>query len=124
MERENIDDEAWYNAVMEMLGQHKKAVIAINDDDVNPWNVSPVYLRMTMAKVVKRILEKGNIKELFIEGGSTAAAVLNELGIKKLSVVNELQRGIVQMKANDLYITVKPGSYQLPKQIEQLYLLK
>ncbi len=124
MERENIDDEAWYNAVMEMLGQHKKAVIAINDDDVNPWNVSPLYLRMTMAKVVKRILEKGNIKELFIEGGSTAAAVLNELGIKKLSVVNELQRGIVQMKANDLYITVKPGSYQLPKQIEQLYLLK
>jgi D-threonate/D-erythronate kinase len=124
MEMENIDDDAWYNAVTEMLGKHKKAVIAINDEDVNPWNVSPVHLRSTMAKVVKRILEKGSIKELFIEGGSSAAAILNELGIKKLSVINELQRGIVRMKANDLYITVKPGSYQLPQQIEQLYLSK
>jgi len=124
MEMENINDEGWYNAVMEMLDKHKKAVIAINDEDVNPWNVSPVYLRATMAKVVKKILEKGNIKELFIEGGSSAAAVLNELNIKKLSVINELQRGIVRMKANDLYITVKPGSYQLPEQIEHLYLPK
>ena len=121
METEDINDEAWYNIVEEMLSKHKKAVIAINDEDVNPWNVSPVYLRTTMAKVVRKILDKGNIKELFIEGGSTAAAVLNELGIKKLSVVNELKRGIVRMKANDLYITVKPGSYPLPEQIEKLY---
>jgi uncharacterized protein YgbK (DUF1537 family) len=106
---------------MDMLSKHKKAIIAINDEDVDPWNVSPVYLRTTMAKVVKKILEKGRIKELFIEGGSTAAAILKELGIKKLLVLHELQRGIVRMKANDLYITVKPGSYELPAEIKRLY---
>jgi uncharacterized protein YgbK (DUF1537 family) len=118
---ENINNEAWYSAVTEMLDKYEKAVVAINDDDVDPWNASPVYLRTIMAQVVKKILDKGIIKELFIEGGSTAAAILHELGIKKLVLVNELQRGIVRMKANDLYITVKPGSYQLPEQIEKLY---
>ena len=74
-----------------------------------------------MASAVKRILEREKVRELFIEGGSTAAAILNELGIKKLSVVNELQRGIVRMKAKDLFITVKPGSYELPAAIKELY---
>jgi uncharacterized protein YgbK (DUF1537 family) len=121
METGRIDDEAWYEQVSRMLTAYKKAVIAINDEDVNPWNVSPVLLRTVMARVVGRIIEKGHIGELFIEGGSTAAAILNELGIKKLSAVNELQRGVVRMKANNMYITVKPGSYQLPGEIKRLY---
>jgi hypothetical protein len=28
------------------------------------------------------------------------------------------------MKAGDLFITVKPGSYELPQQIKELYSLK
>ncbi len=121
METGRIDNEPWYEQVVRMLTEYKKAVIAINDEDVNPWNVSPVLLRTVMARVVARIIEKGDIGELFIEGGSTAAAVLNELGIKKLSAVNELQRGVVRMKANNMYITVKPGSYELPGEIKRLY---
>lgn len=121
METGRIDNETWYDAVLKMLSDYKKAVVAIDDEDVNPWNVSPVFLRTVMARVVKRIIEKGVISELFIEGGSTAAAVLNELGIKKLSAVNELKRGVVRMKANNMYITVKPGSYELPGEIRGLY---
>jgi uncharacterized protein YgbK (DUF1537 family) len=75
-----------------------------------------------MAKAAKMIIEKENIKEVFIEGGSTAAAMLKELGIKKLAPVNELQRGVVRMKANNLFITVKPGSYELPAEIKDLYM--
>ena len=77
-----------------------------------------------MAKAVREILKQKTVKEIFIEGGSTAAAILQELNIKKLIPVNELQRGVVRMKVNDLFITVKPGSYELPEQIKELYLLK
>ncbi|HEY6505352.1 MAG TPA: four-carbon acid sugar kinase family protein [Chitinophagaceae bacterium] len=124
MQTGNVNNESWYNTVTEMLDKHKKAVIAIDDEDVNPWNASPVYLRTIMATAVKKILEKGSVKELFIEGGSTAASILNELDIKTLSLVNELERGVVRMKAKDLYITVKPGSYELPEEIVKLYLIK
>jgi len=74
-----------------------------------------------MAKAVKEIVARENVKEIFIEGGSTAAAVLEELNIKKLVPVNELSRGVVRMMAGDLFITVKPGSYQLPDEIIKLY---
>lgn len=121
METGRIEDETWFKRIGRILHEHNKAVMAINDEDVNPWNVSPLLLRSVMAKVVKKILELENIKELFIEGGSTAAAVLNELQIKKLSVSDELQRGVARMKSNEIYITVKPGSYELPAEIKQLF---
>jgi uncharacterized protein YgbK (DUF1537 family) len=77
-----------------------------------------------MAKAVATNVASENIKEIFIEGGSTAAAVLEELNIKKLTPVNELSSGVVRMKAGNLFITVKPGSYQLPIEILDLYIQK
>lgn len=117
----NLNNEAWFQNLVDLLENQGKAVVAIDDDDVDPFNVTAVHLRTIMAMAVKKILDKGIVKELFIEGGSTAAAILQELGVTRLSLTNELQRGIVRMKTNDLYITVKPGSYQLPEQIEKLY---
>lgn len=99
-----------------MLRQHGKTAIAIDG-----LNESALTLRTIMAKAIKQIIERENVKELFIEGGSTSAAVLEELGIKKLEPVNELSRGVVRMRTGDLFITVKPGSYQLPHEIIELY---
>ena len=119
-----IDDKSWFNNITGILNKHKKAVIAISDEDVDPWYVSAAHLRMTMAEVVKKIVKENEVKEIFIEGGSTAASILRELGMEKLYVVNELQRGVVRMKANDLFITVKPGSYKIPEEIKELYTSK
>ena len=124
MKTGDVDDGSWFKNVAEFLNKQKKAVIAIKDEDVDPWYVSAVHLRTTMAEVVKRILNKTEVKEIFIEGGSTAASILRELGIEKLSVIDELERGVVRMKAGDLFITVKPGSYELPEQMKKLYLIK
>jgi uncharacterized protein YgbK (DUF1537 family) len=123
IKEENAENKERLKQIGNILKKHNKAIIAFNETDI-PSSASALSLRTTMAKAVKQVIKQEGIKELFIEGGSTAAAILNELGVKKLSVINELQRGIVRMKANDLYITVKPGSYQLPEQIEQLYLSK
>jgi D-threonate/D-erythronate kinase len=124
---ENTADEIWDKQVAEIIKSKKKLVIAIDKSSKDP-----VLLRATMAKVIVEIMQRENIKEIFIEGGSTAAAVLQELNIKKLMPVNELERGVVRVKAftsfeerlgeGGLYITVKPGSYDLPKEILELYL--
>ena len=115
---ENVDEE-WLQQTCGIVKEKGKAVIAIDGS-----NATALELRTAMAKAVKEIVARENVREIFIEGGSTAAAVLEELGIKKLSPLNELSRGVVRMKANGLFITVKPGSYQLPKEILHLYISK
>jgi len=108
--------EAWLEETGSIVKQQKRAVIAIDET-----SESALELRTKMAKAVREIVVRENIQEMFIEGGSTAAAVLEELGITKLIPVNELSRGVVRMKAGDLFITVKPGSYRLPEEILKLY---
>lgn len=112
-------DHTWITKTAGMIKKNNKAVIAIKET-----TASALTLRTVMSKAVREILKRKMVKEIFIEGGSTAAAILQELGIKKLLPVNELQRGVVRMKVNNLFITVKPGSYNIPQQIKGLYSLK
>jgi uncharacterized protein YgbK (DUF1537 family) len=111
----NVTEE-WLEQTGTIIKQQNKVIIAIDES-----NQSALALRTAMAKAVAAIVARENVKEIFIEGGSTAVAVLEELDIKKLTPVNELSRGVVRMKAGDLFITVKPGSYQLPDEIIKLY---
>jgi uncharacterized protein YgbK (DUF1537 family) len=114
-----VINEQWLQKTGDIIKKDQKVIIAIDE-----LSVSAAELRATMTKAVKEIVQRESIKEIFIEGGSTASAVLQELGIKKLEPINELERGAVRMKAGDLFITVKPGSYELPQQIKELYSLK
>ena len=115
------NDEPWIKNVGRMLIEQKRVVIAMDALSV-PSDIAALLLRITMAKAVKKVVERFGVKELFIEGGSTAAAILQELGIVNMLPVNELQRGVVRMRTNDFYVSVKPGSYELPVQIRELYL--
>ena len=114
-----VMSEEWLERTIDIVKKQQKLIIAIDKS-----SASAAALRTVMAKATKEIVQRGSIKEIFIEGGSTAAAVLQELNITKLEPINELERGVVRMKSSDLYITVKPGSYQLPKEIKRLYSLK
>jgi uncharacterized protein YgbK (DUF1537 family) len=117
-------DKQWINKVTRILEEQQRAVIAIDGDEKFPPGISALSMRHAMAKAVSSVIEAGSIGELFIEGGSTAAAVLEELRIKHIKPINELQRGVVRMKANNLHITLKPGSYELPEQIRNIYSIK
>ncbi|MBS1512878.1 MAG: hypothetical protein JST86_18690 [Bacteroidetes bacterium] len=108
--------EKWITATTEKLSRYKKLILAINETTEDA-----VVLRQTMAEAAQQLIVRAAIKEIFIEGGSTAAALLQALGIQQLEPVNEWQRGVVRMKAGSLFITVKPGSYALPQLIQQLY---
>jgi uncharacterized protein YgbK (DUF1537 family) len=117
-ELQNADEYVERCAVM-MIQKHK-AIIAFDAKQL-PTNIEATTLRTKMAELVAAIVAKAKPVELFIEGGSTATAILETLNIHRLTPVHELTRGVVRMKAGDLFITVKPGSYSLSEQIKQLF---
>lgn len=119
-EKELQDADAFVDRCANMLQQKQKAIIAF-DAKKMPANSAAITLRTKMAELVSAIVATAKPAELFIEGGSTATAILEALNIHQLTPVHELTRGVVRMKAGDLFITVKPGSYELSKEIKQLF---
>jgi uncharacterized protein YgbK (DUF1537 family) len=111
----------WLSKARAILEKRKKLLLAYQGMAVPP-GITAAMLRTNMANAVKRLVEQHGIKELFIEGGSTAASILQALHCTTLAVVYEWQRGVVKLQHNDLYITVKPGSYALHGTIKKFYL--
>ncbi|MGM9507358.1 four-carbon acid sugar kinase family protein [Larkinella sp. GY13] len=108
----------WATEVATSLQQRKPVVMAIDPAWVE--NSSAVQLRTDLAKTVRDVLNRTHIDELIIEGGSTASAVLREIGITRLAPVQELATGVVRSKAIEipqLHVTVKPGSYRWPPEL-------
>jgi uncharacterized protein YgbK (DUF1537 family) len=115
-----IINEDWLKRCRDILQAEQKLVIAF-DQATLPPHISAVFLRNYMAAAVKEIVENNPIKEMLVEGGSTANAVLKMLNMDAIHPINEVMRGVVRMQSNQLYITVKPGSYSLPTPIKELF---
>jgi len=109
--------EMWADEIVSLLNSHKKAIIAIDEYATKGITITAADLRNKKAKVVEIVFRKTAIKELLIEGGSTAAAIINRLNFNSFSPVQELGPGVIKMKvdtSNDLFLTLKPGSYNWP----------
>lgn len=111
--------EEWIARLRQMLNQQHRAILAI--DEQTTGQLTPPDIREWSACVLQTALEKTGVHEIFIEGGSTAAAVFAKLNVTRLTAVEELSRGVVRMQAADRYFIVKPGSYAMPEQMEALY---
>ncbi|GAB3688771.1 four-carbon acid sugar kinase family protein [Spirosoma flavus] len=112
------DDELtnWADQIVTYFERHEQVIIAI---DANTTGQA-VQLRSAMAKTVKQVLDQISVDELIIEGGSTASAVLREIGVTQLAPTHELATGVVRSLAighEPLYITMKPGSYRWPTEL-------
>jgi D-threonate/D-erythronate kinase len=73
-----------------------------------------------LADVVFQVLQERKVDRLFIEGGSTASAVMRRLGWNSFSVVHQYAPGVVALRAETetaIIVTVKPGSYPWPREI-------
>lgn len=108
----------WAKEIMALLLQHRSAVIAI--DPLLTGGASAYELRECTAITVAKVLQKAEVHELFLEGGSTAAAILRKCGITNFHPVEQLAPGVIRMQANsrqDLFFTLKPGSYDWPGNI-------
>lgn len=123
----NSEDRAvqsWADSIAAALRKEGCAVAAIDRPTVRDpalaWR-----LATAMADLVKNVLARVRIKDLYIEGGATASTVMRRLEWKHFDVAARPAPGIVQMRpaqAYDCLITVKPGSYPWPEPILNLVL--
>jgi uncharacterized protein YgbK (DUF1537 family) len=107
--------ENWSDDILQKLSKHNKAIIAV-DNSTNQKTDSNL-LREKKAKITELILKKAKLKEVLIEGGSTAYSIIQKTGWQSFIPSEELQQGIVRMQVEgitDLHLTIKPGSYDWP----------
>lgn len=67
-----------------------------------------------LGEVVVKTTWKCELHELLIEGGDTAAVILDLLKIQRLKPVQEFETGVIRMEVmgnRNFYLTTKPGSY-------------
>jgi len=68
------------------------------------------------------VLTGKNVKQLYAEGGETAATLAYQRGWARLAVLQELALGVVTTKIGgneSLQFTVKPGTYQWPAMVRR-----
>ena len=110
--------KSWAAEISTLMAEYGNAVIAIKPGLKESANAA--QLRKTMSDVVKQVFKSVSINELIIEGGSTASSVLNQLSINVLRPVYEYSTGVIRTKVSgfeNLYVTLKPGSYNWPAQV-------
>ena len=112
--------DEWADDIVSLLTKHKKAIIAIDVSTTEAHTITAAGLRIKKAIVVEKVFKRIAIKELLVEGGSTAAAIINRLNFDRFFPIGELGPGVIKMKVDavdDLFLTLKPGSYDWPAYI-------
>ncbi len=92
-------------------------VKASETSDSFPMRDIPKYLATITAMVLDRI----EVRELYIEGGTTSSEVMRKAGWHRFKPVHQLEDGIVRLHVLDCpscYVTVKPGSYKWPTRLK------
>ncbi|MVN91927.1 four-carbon acid sugar kinase family protein [Mucilaginibacter aquatilis] len=109
----------WAVETASLIEQQKKAVMSIPDNNNAHTSDGALHKRSFMARAVKKVFDKVQVNELVIEGGSTAAAILDLLNIHTMVPVQELAPGVIRSAVpnTNLHITLKPGSYSWSKSI-------
>ena len=107
----------WQQQVLQRLEQYQMAFMVMG----GPVNniADPAQLRERLAKAAAGVVQQGQIRELIIEGGSTAYAILQQLGWSSFEPTCSWKQGVVRMKVTggqDVFLTIKPGSYDWPSQ--------
>jgi uncharacterized protein YgbK (DUF1537 family) len=105
--------------VSSVLRKGENAILAIGEP-VLPGKKAASEIKKSMAEVVSIVLYAVNVNELVIEGGSTTSAILEKLNFTQFVPTFEYVPGVVRMKIRDrenMYVTIKPGSYQFPEQV-------
>lgn len=110
----------WAKQIIEEIERKDKVIIAIDTLECEGVANVPIRIKKIFAEVVKKVLEKVSLEELLIEGGATAYCIIEHLKYKKFYPEQELAQGVIRMKIEqekEMYLTLKPGSYQWTESI-------
>jgi uncharacterized protein YgbK (DUF1537 family) len=109
----------WATAAIQALQNNRQVVVAI-DRPVHQVPNLPQCLTRQLSIVVAYILADYEVNHLFVEGGATAAALVQRLNWQRLKVKQELGPGVVctqiEGRSGPL-LTMKPGSYIWPNEV-------
>lgn len=111
--------DKWAEEVTQILRENQKIIISCNHSGSSESKL-PFRMKKIIALLVKMVLDKVAVHEMLIEGGSTTSEILDQLNVKKLTPIQELDTGVIRMKVegiNELYLTTKPGSYLWPAEV-------
>ena len=116
---EDIFIQQWSDDIIRSFEKQEDIVIAVDREAVGNAEFAG-KLRSCMAAAVWCVLQKIPLKELFVEGGATASQIVGCFGWSRFEPSDQLGPGVVRMKvweSNNLYLTIKPGSYPWPKSL-------
>ena len=118
---DEADYEQWCEEIVNHLKQSGRAILAVSNDMVEDTKAEAKDLRYKTAVVTKMVFDRADVKELMIEGGSTASAIFKQLDLYRFFPVEELATGVIRMQTEnkpELYVTLKPGSYAWPQAVQ------
>lgn len=109
----------WAQRVIDALEQNSRAAIGIGQPTL-PGRREGQRLGKILTETVKRVLAEVRPERVCVEGGSTAALLLNQLGWKRLAVECEFSTGVTGVRPlgrRGMMLVFKPGSYRWPEAI-------
>lgn len=109
--------ENYVQQIITVLKEKGNCIMAIHPNATSQKSIEPCTLTNKMGFLVNRVHQQITLHELLIEGGATATAILQHMRISKLTPVKQMAPGVICTSVpgnSQLYVTLKPGSYQWP----------
>ena len=109
----------WIEEVSSTLEMHGKTIVAVSQE-VSFSSGRSAWIRMIFSMLAEALVGRGQVRDLIIEGGSTASAVLHKLGCIRLRPIQQVAPGVMIMRMEErpgLRVTMKPGSYPWPESV-------
>jgi uncharacterized protein YgbK (DUF1537 family) len=93
-----------------ILQKHAKVIVAFPKQLERTYTA--LHLRTRMTEILRHLLHQTAVAEVFVEGGSTAQALLENQS-DRWEVDAVYNRGVIRLLSDNVRISMKPGSYPL-----------
>jgi uncharacterized protein YgbK (DUF1537 family) len=104
----------WEREIVAALAEHPRVVTGIGPPAVKGTS-APRRLGCSLIEVIRRVLPLTRPARVCIEGGATAALLLDAMGWRRLAVAHEFSTGVVALRPDakwKMELVAKPGSYE------------
>lgn len=112
-------DDRWIEETVRSFNSYRNVIIVVGDEIPKGHKILG-KIPPCLAKITDEVVRRIPVSDLYIEGGSTASAVIRKLGWNRLIPIHELAPGVIRMevgRGKKQFVTVKPGSYIWPDKI-------
>jgi D-threonate/D-erythronate kinase len=109
----------WRDAAMDAIASRAFAIVTIGQP-LGQDRSRTAYFTRQLAEAVALMLGQADLAEIWIEGGATAAAIVQRMGWSDFRVIGEWATGIVKLqeaRQRSPQLVLKPGSYPWPTEL-------